>query len=73
MCAACLVHLIAIDLPISITFSEKHNQLGSSLLPFLQPPLISSLFCTNVLLSPCSQVPLVYIPPSMSQTSFIPI
>jgi hypothetical protein len=60
---------IRLDLIIFIP-GEEYKLWRSSLRSFLQPPVTSSVFCPNILPAPCSQKPLVYVPPLMSETKF---
>jgi hypothetical protein len=57
--ASCLVHLILLDLIITIIFIEVCKLLSSSLRNCLQPPVTSSLLGPNILLP--SKATTVYI------------
>jgi hypothetical protein len=69
MRATCLTYLIYLDL-INPIFSEAYKLWCSSFCSLLQSPATSSILGPDILLSTCSQTPLICVLPLALETKF---
>jgi hypothetical protein len=70
MCATFPANPLPLELIILIISGEGYKLWSSSVCSHLQPPVISSLFGPNILLSTLFSNTSIYVPPLMSDTKF---
>jgi hypothetical protein len=68
--ATCPAHPILLDLITRTILGEEYGSLSASLCSFLHTPFTSYLLGPNILWTPSSRTPSVYVPPAMWATKF---